>query len=264
MPITFVHALAVRPVSALLARFTCLSALIVGSMMPDMGYFLPIEISRATSHAPDALLWFCVPIGLVSYFFFHRLMAPLIYSMSPKWVATRFPVALREGKIPTYNFMVLIPSILLGAITHIFWDAFTHQNDFMVVRIPILQTTLAEWKDMPVRLYNVLQHGSSLIGIPFVFMWIYSALEPRPRTALRHHFSWLTRGVIYVVLCIAPIFYGHSIFQAKMEQYELWQDQFKYGLRGFVVGAGQVFLMIMVVLSLVRAVFIRMKSDIKS
>jgi hypothetical protein len=84
MPFTLAQPAAAIPLSRVLGRASVLSALIIGSMSPDLVYFLPLGINRATSHSLVGLFWLCVPLGLVSYVLFHVLWRPLGSYLLPR------------------------------------------------------------------------------------------------------------------------------------------------------------------------------------
>ena len=74
MPYPFAHPAAVLP----MGRFGVPSALAIGSIAPDLWHFAPL-VDRAHSHGADALLWFCLPVGVAAYLLFHLVLkAPLI------------------------------------------------------------------------------------------------------------------------------------------------------------------------------------------
>ena len=74
MPFTFSHPAAVLPLLRPLGRFGSLSALVIGSMAPDFSFIVPMGLSRAQTHAPAALLTYCLPAGLLAYLVFHRVL----------------------------------------------------------------------------------------------------------------------------------------------------------------------------------------------
>ena len=63
-----------------MGRFAVLSALVVGSMTPDIAFLLPIGVSRAESHSLAGLLWCDLPLGWACYLVYHLLMKqPMIH-----------------------------------------------------------------------------------------------------------------------------------------------------------------------------------------
>jgi hypothetical protein len=59
----------------------------------------------------------------------------------------------------------------VGAATHLVWDAFTHEDGFVVAVSPALHTLLWELGGYRVFPYKVLQHGSTLTGFLLLARW---------------------------------------------------------------------------------------------
>ena len=51
-----------------------LSALVVGSMMPDFEFFMRLSFGKNIGHTLAGIFLFCIPVGLVVLFLFHKLM----------------------------------------------------------------------------------------------------------------------------------------------------------------------------------------------
>ena len=69
--------------------------------------------------------------------------------------------------LKTNIFYVLI-SILIGAFSHLFWDAFTHESGYFVQKIPVLLHKIGN-----ISCYKIIQHLSSIIGMIFILFYIY-------------------------------------------------------------------------------------------
>ena len=66
---------------------------------------------------------------------------------------------------PFRRFAVLCAAILVGAMTHVAWDSFTHQYGWMVQRLPSLSRSVLQTKWGPVPLYKLLEHGNTAVGL---------------------------------------------------------------------------------------------------
>lgn len=64
MPFTVAHAAAVLPLGRWGRYRLPMSALMIGAMTPDLPYFLPLEVSRITTHDLPGIFRFCWPAGL--------------------------------------------------------------------------------------------------------------------------------------------------------------------------------------------------------
>lgn len=210
MPFTLAHPVAVIPLHRLLGRAGVLSALIIGSMSPDMPYFVPMGINRAATHSLAGLLWFCVPVGLVSYVLFHMLICPLGYCLLPLPLQKRLQPPSGSPWLLTTPLWAVLVSLLLGAATHLLWDALTHEGGFVVEMVPTLQILLWEVGGYPVFVYKVLQHGSTVIGILLLVRWGWQWFH----STSAHHEprGWrlpaAARAPILFVLLAAPVLGG--------------------------------------------------------
>jgi hypothetical protein len=129
MPLTVpTHPVAVVPLKLWRPRWFDGVALVLGATTPDLflaadGYGLTIH-----SHAWHAPLWWALPLSLVGARLV-RWAAPAIAAHLP----AAGPLALRDYGVlgaVRHSWPVTAVSALLGAITHIVWDAFTHPVPF--------------------------------------------------------------------------------------------------------------------------------------
>jgi hypothetical protein len=179
VPYPFAHPAAVLPLIGPMGRFAVPSALVLGSIVPDFWYFIP-SVSRLDSHSPAALLWFCLPIGLLLYVLFHLLLKePLIALLSPRLGGFTSP------GLPAAPWRAVIISLLAGALTHIVWDALTHSNDHAVHG------------------RNWLQHASTALGTAVLGWWIWRKLRRAPTSEARGPLSPFARAWIALALVAA-------------------------------------------------------------
>jgi hypothetical protein len=76
------------------------------------------------THTVAALFWFCLPVALVGTLIIRRA-APIVAAHLPDlgtWHLRDYGV-LGTAK---YRWWVTVLCVLFGALTHIFWDSFTH------------------------------------------------------------------------------------------------------------------------------------------
>jgi hypothetical protein len=157
MPYPFAHPAAVLPLARPLGRLAVPSALAIGSIAPDLWLFVPL-VERADSHGAAALVWFCLPAGLAAYLLFHAMLkAPLIALAWP-----RLGVFTCAG-LPFRSWLAVITSLLVGAATHLLWDALTHSDD------PAL--TGPNW----------WQHASTAAGTVILAGWAWRKLRDAPQ-----------------------------------------------------------------------------------
>jgi len=207
MPFTFAHPAAALPLRRVLGRFGVLSALVIGSLAPDFAYFLPLNLPREESHSLLALVWFCLPAGLFAYVLFHILLkGPLLGLLPPAALCRLGDYTARFRSLPQVSWTAVVVSLLCGAITHLLWDAFTHENGPAVVAIPILHSYLFSIGTYRVHVYNILQHGSTLAGLALLSVWSWRWLIQAPLRAdpLPVELSSGLKVAVVVAIAVVP------------------------------------------------------------
>jgi hypothetical protein len=207
MPYTLSHAAAVLPFSRLLARWQLLSAAIIGAMVPDFRVFLPWRFGHVETHSAMALLIFCLPVGVITYWPFQGLVKTPVLEVLPEGPYARWRPFAAPAHIGSARQWVLAAcGVLGGAVTHLVWDAFTHEGARGVRWFPLLDDPMIEMGRRHVDGVAVMQDLSSLIGLVAVLALVAYGLrrgrEPAvpnrlvPRTERR---QWLLAYVLAVV-----------------------------------------------------------------
>ena len=213
MPLTLAHPAAVLPLHRRLGRWTVLSALVIGSMMPDFAYVMPASITRDDTHSLAALLWFCLPVGAAVYFIFHLVLKRPLLSLAPPDVGRRLSV-LADGapRLPAVSWIAVALSLLLGAATHLAWDSFTHADTLPAHSFAFLRATLFTVGLYQLTVYKLLQHVSTFTGIFVLYWWCRrwlreSPVGPEPSRTLTR----TTRLASIAALLAIPAAYGLAV-----------------------------------------------------
>jgi hypothetical protein len=204
MPFTLAH-----PAAALPFRKTGLviSAVVIGSMAPDFEYFLRMAPQGRFGHTLLGLVIFTLPLALAVLWLFHRSAKFAMVKLLPTCVQQRIICATDFPFGNARRFALLVLSVLAGALTHIVWDSFTHNQSWLVEYWPLLRKTVViSWltpRSLPV--WKVLQHLSTLIGMGILAAWFIAWLR---RTAPAQTIdSPLSRGaklrVVLLLLALA-------------------------------------------------------------
>jgi hypothetical protein len=191
MPYVFAHPAAVVPLAKLLGRRAVPSALVIGSMIPDAWYFLPL-LDRVHTHGALAL-WFCVPAGLIVYAAFHLIFKQPMLALAPRRLAERL-AGLTPPELPAVPWLSVVLSLLAGIATHIAWDALTHRG----------HVALLEGQVAGVHLYRVLQHASTLAGSAFLAWWAWRKLEATPPRPFPVDMAPRMRAAVAAALILFP------------------------------------------------------------
>ena len=166
MPFTVAHAAAAPPLWRASGRRLVLSAVAVGSMAPDFEYFLHLRTHRTIGHTVLGLFLQCLPASLVVLALWHFLVKrPLAALLPPRLAAVG--AGERFTFRPAGRFAWICASILVGALSHLVWDSFTHSHGFVVERVDALDVYLGRGAHV----YDVLQYLSGLAGMAFLARW---------------------------------------------------------------------------------------------
>ena len=192
MPLTFCHPAIVLPLKKLKPNWFSMTGLIIGSMSPDLEYFSRMEILATHSHLFLGVLYFDLPIALIYCFVFHLFVRNILINHLPDFFKERFAQFLNFDWINYLkkHWIIVIVSIIIGAYSHLFWDAFTHEWGYFAKLIPTLQEV---WFTKPIEVkgYKFLQHFSTFLGAIFIAFWIYKMpKEPILKTKFDYIF-WL-------------------------------------------------------------------------
>jgi hypothetical protein len=184
MPFTISHTAVVLPFSRLLARWQLLSAATIGAMVPDFRIFFP-GLSRVETHSMAALFTFCLPVGLMAYWFFQGLIKTPILEVLPDGPYARWRPFSAEAKIRSWRQWLLAGGgVLAGAITHLIWDGFTHDGGRGVRMFPVLDDSLFDIGTRHVPAHFVLQDLGSLLGLAVVLAMMCYGLRRGSKAAV--------------------------------------------------------------------------------
>ena len=180
MPFTLSHPAAVIPLQR---TRLILSALIVGSIVPDIAFLLPIGVSRAQSHSLAGLVWCCLPVGLATYLLFHWLLKAPLIDLLPHYAYSRLHRYARPAAAISWRLLpVILLCIGIGDLTHIAWDSFTHRDSFAVRSVPFLRVHLFSGGGFWIYLYTALQWLFSFIGLALLAWWARRWIAATPQS----------------------------------------------------------------------------------
>ncbi len=230
MPFTVSHIAAVLPGYRPLTRAQMFTAAVIGSMVPDFGLLVPGLMARWQTHSLPALFTFCLPVGLTAYWLTMLLIRPAVLEVVPDGAYLRLRAAHPPPSIRQFSaWLYAGAALLLGAATHLIWDAFTHENARGVRMFPLLTDYGPEMSGHPLHLYRWLQYGSSLVGLAVVaaalILWLRHApapVEPPVRRIARpERLAWLCAYLLPPLLAMAWLFWrpwpaGQSLLASGM------------------------------------------------
>jgi len=193
MPFTLAHPIAVLPLWQLTQKKLDLPALMMGSMMPDVSYFLALQTVPNIGHSLTGIFVEGIPSGLVLLLLGRYLLWRPVVSLLPTTVSDRIP-STAYSFLPFSRVFNLVLSLFIGALTHIFWDSFTHKSGWGVQQISWLSSEL-----LGLSIYKWLQYGGGVVGLFLLAVVAVNTLQNRA-PHYRHRALSAKQGVRATVL----------------------------------------------------------------
>ena len=165
MPFTLAHPAIAIPLKRLNGKLS-VTALAVGSMVPDFENYFRMQEQHNSWHHRNGILFFAIPIGILCCYLFHNLLKTTFINNLPTWYRKRFETDLHVNwnRFVAKNKAAVFISLLAGIVLHLFWDGFTHQDGIFVKMIPFL-TVSFDLAGYLIPVHFILQVISSIAGL---------------------------------------------------------------------------------------------------
>ncbi len=241
-------------------------ALFIGTMLPDLPYFLNSGVKVAQhSHQWIGLLEYCLPWGLAIFVLWYWLLKSALIALIQPWQRVQGLTghnhhSMQEA-LPQYPFGLwfaaqlkfygmfwfkVVLGLLLGSITHLLWDGTTHPDGFIAIQLGLqYPVTIAYLGDIPMARF--LQYVTSIFALILLigFTWnrwqvniainkIQAANVYKGETHLR--FSKGQSGMILLLLCLCCLVW--ALYNALKWHKLLLNDNYLY-LAKILVGGLQ-------------------------
>lgn len=217
MPFTFSHPAIVLPLTYLNKKYYSLTGLIIGSLIPDFEYFIRMKVKSNYSHTFTGILWFDLPLGIISAFIFHNIVRNSLFDNLPLLLKKRF-ISFKNfnwNKHFQYNWLTIIISILIGSYSHLLWDSFTHNNGFFVQNINIL-TYEFDFLNVRIPLFKILQHFSTLLGSAVIIYAILKLPKNHHATKSISIKYWSFVALFSLVIVVMRVFSENNIHYGNL------------------------------------------------
>jgi hypothetical protein len=188
MPFTLSHPVAVWPLRKLCGQSIPLAALVIGAMVPDIAYFVALRPTGHLGHTPWGVCVQGLPSGLVIYALWVWVVRRPWRETFPEWIVARWePERSPAGMVARLVRVSL--GVVMGALTHIVWDSFTHKTGLVVEHMSMLTQMYGG-----VEVYRWLQYGGGVVGLVGVCLWMGLWLLRSPASArtgsAKRHGKW--------------------------------------------------------------------------
>ncbi len=233
MPLTLSHPAAAAPLWPVLRRLRLpLTAFAIGAMSPDFEYFIRLRTLGLWGHSFVGLFVFCLPAGLVVLAGWELLAKEptldLLGFSDDRWTVRRDPTWWGRAVV----------AMLIGAVTHVVWDSFTHAGRWGVRHVPALAALTASVNGRPLPRFIVLDHASTIVGEVVVIGWLARKMWAAGafRVLARSPWRWSVLAALAVTSTVVGLWNGFR--QQPVQSYwgdELWLAQVAVGAQ---VGIG--------------------------
>lgn len=205
MPFTFSHPAIVLPFKNKYLNF---SGLILGSMAPDFIYFVLFSPSSNIGHEFLGFFFFNLPMCfLINYVFYKYIQKVLILSM-PNFILNKYMYLTKlKNTLPSKKEKLKFAiSCLIGMITHVFWDSFTHISGFFVNNMDFLRGSINVF-NMSISIYKIIQHSSTIVGFLVIFIYLYTIKDKNAfYPKMNKSKLYLSLVLVFIIAMIISIF----------------------------------------------------------
>ncbi len=144
------------------------SALVAGSVAPDLLFYLPLEQPWPT-HTATAVVTVDVLLAFAAWAVWHGLLARPALRAAPAGLRARLhgvPLGLRTRLTTPARVAWTLLAFAVGAGTHVLWDEFTHARRWGPATFPVLAE---QWGPMPG--HRWMQYATSVLGGLLLLGW---------------------------------------------------------------------------------------------
>lgn len=243
LPYTISHIAAVLPLKKASPKYFSFPALAVGSMSPDFAYMLHSYGFAGLSHSLLGIATFCAPLSAVLLAVFYFLRRGLA-----KWLGlprTYFDSDVKFSELMRQRWLIILISIVVGALTHIVWDAFTHSGGYFVKMFPDLFNQAITIGIVKLRTFKWLQYGCSLLGLIAIAYSLVRWYRNSYRRAHGHATALLFGS--YATVILLSMLFAYIVTIATCHQIPVRSFTFQFFINSMRIG---LFILLVVALSL--------------
>ncbi len=210
MPLTYLsHQAPVVALKILRPRWFDGTALVLGSMCPDLAYAFAGTTLAFNAHTPVGLVCFCLPVTVLLCFVVRGPVAPVAFAQLPDT-----PLRLHDYRALALRrppLALTAMSALIGAASHALWDTFTHDGRWGARHVAILREEVATIGGTSLSVARALQYlghvGGAIVTLALlayiaerrlVRQWYGAAFDDLPPVVLSNRSRLVFWGVVAV------------------------------------------------------------------
>ena len=193
MPFTPSHTVAILP---FLRTPLAPAAMALGAMAPDLPYFLPVRIPRSWTHSLEGVLTIDLLVGVVSFALWLLVLRAPALDYSPAWLRERMaPQARWRVRGVAVSGLLVAVAVVLGILTHLFLDLFTHEGGFLSDIAPWTDDRVGPWAAA-----NLVHAAVSVVMTGLLAWWVGRWVQRTPRTVRPTRVSDRERRITWIAL----------------------------------------------------------------
>lgn len=170
--------------------------MVIGCFSPDFDYFVRLAPQGHFGHTLPGFFLSDLPASLLVLWLYLRLLEPAVNAWFPRSSTAASggdPLKARFSSIRGFTLACI--SILIGAATHVLWDAFTHREYWPYQHLPLLRYSVHLSPLPGIRIFKLLQYGSTAVVAAVLLVILFrhgqavseyvSHIQPPSRRLLR-------------------------------------------------------------------------------
>ena len=209
MPFTLVHPAIVLPFKYLPKKWISMTALIVGSVMPDFEAFIRMHGEQSLTHSWLGFFRFGLPVGILITFLFHNIIRDPLIANLPSSLRRRFSpfINFNWNKRFVNNWFIIIVSMVIGGASHFFWDSFSHFDGWFINLFPLLKGNIY-FSGGKLEIPYLIQYFNTLLGIVIILVLILELPVTRKDEPKGNFMKfWISVFVVALIILIPRILY---------------------------------------------------------
>jgi hypothetical protein len=203
MPFTFSHPAIVLPFCKINFNIS-ITALIIGSIVPDYEFLLQLRELNHIGHSGIGILIIDIPLAYLFCYFFHNVLRNNTIVNLPIFLLNKCHNALyfNWNNYAKENKLKVFFSIVAGILSHLFLDAFTHKNGFIVMQFAILKKSIFVL-NKNVTMFFILQIVFSLLGLVMIAIQIVQLPKQsflKTKFTLDNYTYWISISIMSLLV----------------------------------------------------------------
>jgi hypothetical protein len=231
----------VLPLVSIFARRRAASALIIGSMIPDLAYFVPWSRAGHSSHSAAGLLMYCLPWGLLAAALFEWVVREPLAFLLPAAMRSRLgrPTAVTARSWPV-TILAMAGAVIIGSALHMQWDALANRRGVLLDGVSWARMDLATIGGYRVTASRLIDHAGTLVGGAAIAWTLARWMRSRPARGVDDpsgrdaRFRRMSRMAIGATLALGAVYGG-----ARVRLNDEWLQVIRFSLYSIVIWTGR-------------------------